>query len=92
MCKVIEYYLEQKCKEKEDQKQYMNEVLNGVDGIDKHRTRLKNNIKVVCRCRTSTFLGNYFQHCKSKKHMKYVKENNMSSIYCIVDSNFDINI
>jgi hypothetical protein len=91
MGKVIEYYLDQKTVEFNLQKEYMNKLLDGVDDIYKHKTRLKNNIHLKCKCGTSTFLGSYFQHCKSKKHLKYIHDNNIS-IYCIIDSNFDINI
>jgi hypothetical protein len=68
-----------------EQKEYLKYSL---DNIDKNRTRLRNNITVICACDTSTLLCNYFKHCNSNKHLKYLKDINSNFVYCIVDSKY----
>jgi hypothetical protein len=68
-----------------EQKEYLKYFL---DNIDKNRTRLRNNITVICACDTSTLLCNYFKHCNSNKHLKYLKNTNSNFIYSIVDSKY----
>ena len=57
-----------------------------LENIDEPRTRLLNNITVTCACGSSLLLSSYFNHCNSNKHNRYLHNNYIRTIYCIVDS------
>ena len=59
-----------------------------LENIDQPRTRLLNNITITCRCGSSCKLSSYFKHCNTNKHNKYLRDNYINIIYCIVDHKF----
>lgn len=66
----------------------MNEIITDIekrvtllDGMNKKWLRYK--LKVSCYCGSTCILYNYFKHCSSKKHDRYLDENNIISVYTI---------
>lgn len=51
------------------------------DGMNKKWLRYK--IKVTCCCGSTCILYNYFVHCNSNKHNRYLHDNDVNSIYTI---------
>jgi hypothetical protein len=75
-----------------NQKEYLSKILGEMDEeTDKEiRKNMFKSIRTDCRCGVSTTLYKYFKHCDSKKHIKYFKNNNITNMYCIIDSNIDL--
>lgn len=66
----------------------MNDIISKIeneiillDGMNKKWLRYK--LKVYCHCNSTCILYNYFKHCHSKKHNRYLNDNNILSVYTI---------
>jgi hypothetical protein len=66
--------------EKEIMMQIENRQIINV-GMNKKWLRYK--LKVTCYCGSTCILYNYFIHCDSQKHNRYLQDNCINSIYTI---------
>lgn len=60
------------------------DIENTVILLDGFNTKwLRYKLKINCHCGSTCILYNYFKHCSTAKHNRYLDNNNIYSVYTI---------